>query len=145
MEISRAKRIRTNSPTVISFEVSASLTPELRDLFQKGIEKTGDVYTLEIEPFKKPRTTGPFSQSHHINGHVQQLAAAAGTSFEIMKRYVKIRAAELGYPSEIWHGIVEPKSEAKATVEEAIMLIDAAHLIATEINVTLYEGDGWVN
>jgi len=146
MEISRAKRIRTNSPTVISFEVSESLTPELRDLFQKGIEKAGDVYTLEIGPFKKTRTTGPYSQNKHLNGHINQLAAAEHMSETIMKKYIKVlAAAEMNYPTESYRGIIEPISESKASTVECGYLIDMCHIHASRLGLSLYEGEGWIN
>ena len=145
MEISRVKRLRSGSPYVMSFEVPKDRAEEWKALIKQGNEKTGDVYTLEVVPYEEKRSTGPYSQNHHINGHIQQLAAAQNVTCAVMKRYVKIRAAEMGYPSEVWRGVVEFKSEAKATVEEARLLIDAAHLIASEYGLTLYEGEGWIN
>jgi hypothetical protein len=64
-------------------------------------------------------------------------------SLERVKMYIKIRAAlEMGYPADMINGIAIPQSEALASVEDEIKLIDMAHIVASERGVSLIEEPG---
>ena len=91
---------------------------------------------------RKPRTTGWRSQSHHVNGHVQTIAAYTGDSFDDVKMHVKREAIADGYQvrTNSW-GEVVPQSEADASTVECAMLIDAAHRVASFLGVALKEYD----
>lgn len=93
------------------------------------------------------RTTGKGSQSHHFNGHVQQIAMATFNDFADVKKYVKQRAVSMGYPLlerfgrpllDPW-GMVQGISETEATTSDMSLLIEAAHLVAAEEGVVLRE------
>jgi hypothetical protein len=119
---------------------------EFAHLAEKAKKTRGGYLSFDADLPKKIRSTGERSQNHHLNGHVGQLAAAAQISTATMKQYVKTMAAlELGYPTEAIDGKAFPKSEAEATVEECILLIDMCHAIAAKNGWALYEGEGWQN
>jgi len=89
---------------------------------------------------RKPRTTGDKSQSHHFNGHVAQIAAHTGNSFDDEKMWLKREAISMGYPFHTTsHGDVVPESEANASTVECSYLIDTAHRIASDLGITLKE------
>ena len=91
---------------------------------------------------RKPRTTGDKSQSHHFNGHVQQIAAYTGNSFDDEKMHLKREAISMGYPSHTTtYGDVVPESEANASTVECGYLIDTAHEVASFLNLKLKETD----
>jgi len=89
---------------------------------------------------EKLRSTGPYSQNHHLNGHIQQLATGFEVDFSTMKTYVKLRASiETAYPTRAMGPWLLPISESEATTEQCAMLIEMCHLIASERGLTLYE------
>jgi hypothetical protein len=59
-----------------------------------------------------------------VKDHLKELAISRGYGFETLP-----------------DGAVKPKSEADATVEEAIILIETAHQFAAEWNIPLIEGE----
>ena len=89
---------------------------------------------------RKPRTTGEGSQSHHLNGHVQQICMETGDEFDDVKMEIKRRAIKRGYPSHTdSFGNVVPQSEANASTVECAMLIEEAHDVAAFLNIRLKE------
>ena len=102
-------------------------------------KKVHQVY-VKIGYPRKPRTTGEKSQSHHFNGHVQQIAQYTGDSFDDVKMHLKREAVSMGYP---YHGDsfgnVVPNSEADASTVECSYLIDTAHRIASDMSIKLRE------
>ena len=107
---------------------------------RKCREKHGGFVLLTIEPPKKPRTTGPQSQNHHLNGHIMQICNETGNSYEVVKYCVKMIAVEqLGYPSQTIAGHIIPQPEADASTDECALLIEAAHILAADIGIILQE------
>ena len=104
-----------------------------------NVKKSWQLY-VKLAPPRKPRTTGWKSQSHHVNGHVQQIAAYTGDSFDEVKMHIKREAIADGYPVKTasW-GDVIPQSEADASTVECAMLIEAAHRVASFLGVRLKE------
>jgi hypothetical protein len=89
---------------------------------------------------RKPRTTGDKSQSHHFNGHVQQIANHTGNTFDDEKMHLKREAISMGYPFHTTsYGEVVPESEANASTVECGYLIDTAHRIASDLGIRLKE------
>ena len=89
---------------------------------------------------RKPRTTGDFSQNHHLNGHIAQIVAQTGDEFEDVKMEIKRRAIKRGYPFHTdSFGNVVPQSEANCSTTECAMLIDEAHDVAAFLNIKLRE------
>jgi hypothetical protein len=85
------------------------------------------------------RSTGPHSQNHHFNGHVAFICKETGNDFDTVKTYLKNEAVSAGYPFDSFRGEVVPRSEAKATVEQCCILIEAAHRLAAELGIRLEE------
>ncbi len=96
---------------------------------------------VTVERYHKRRTTGPWSQNHHINGHIGQIAHHTGHSFDEVKAAVKMEATALGYPMVQLFGRMVPKSEAECNTVEAGYLIEAAHKLAGELDIVLKEGE----
>ena len=104
--------------------------------------------TITVETIRKPRTTGDKSQSHHLNGHIQQIATETGSPFEVVKLEVKHRAVGMGYPMalkedgsvrlDIW-GRVMGISESDSSTQECSLLIDACHMLASDLGIFLQE------
>ena len=89
---------------------------------------------------RKPRTTGDKSQSHHLNGHIQQIAQYTGDDFDDVKMEIKRRAISKGYPYRTdSFGNVVPDSEANSSTVECGYLIDTAHEVASFLNIKLKE------
>lgn len=105
-----------------------------------GTLKTGQIYAKLGKP-RKPRTTGDGSQSHHLNGHIQQVANAMGIDFDRIKMLVKIEARELGYPGIEYFGIWIPQSEADSDTVECGYLIESVHKVAAQFGITLIENE----
>ena len=93
---------------------------------------------------KKKRSTGPWSQNHHFNGHCAQIAQSTGNDFDDVKIGIKVRAIKRGFPTprvrkaggranEVF------KSEADCTTVECAMLIEEAHQVADELGIILRE------
>lgn len=114
-------------------------------LMKYCFEKKGGFCSFSISPPKRKRSTGQGSQSHHFNGHVQQVAVFTGQPFEDVKKYMKSKAIDHGYPmleyKDLW-GNAQGISEADCSVEECSLLIDAVHQFADEYGIKLDEGYG---
>lgn len=97
---------------------------------------------LILKPPYKPRSTGEGSQSHHINGHVTQIANEIGDTFDDIKDEAKRRAISKGYPyrTDSFKN-VKPLSETEIDTTQAGYLIEALHEIAAFLNVTLTESN----
>ena len=103
------------------------------------IEKTNGYLSITIDKPKRKRTTGKDSQNHHINGHIQQIAAETGNDFDVVKMHCKTQAISMGYPFKTMCDNVYPKSESEISMDEAAILIDYIHRFAAEYNIRLVE------
>ena len=102
-------------------------------------KKVRQVYVKLGYP-RKPRTTGDKSQSHHLNGHIQQIAAHTWDEFDDAKMEIKRRAIKRGYPFRTdSFGNVIPQSEADCSTVECALLIDEAHDVAAFLEIKLKE------
>lgn len=145
MTLTKAARIKTGTHLSICFEVPEELRAVYAAMIEKAA-KVGDRYDVEIAPTKRRRSTGDGSQNHHLFGHRDQLAILQGVRPSLMGEYIKIRAAaELNYPTIKLGDEILPQSEAEASVDEESLLIDMAHIIGSELHVSLYEDDRWYN
>ncbi|WP_422477241.1 hypothetical protein [Pleomorphochaeta sp. DL1XJH-081] len=124
------------------------IKPKLDQIFQTSDDKHNGHITITIETVRKPRTTGHRSQSHHLNGHIQQIAEYTGMPFELIKLEVKHRAVEMGYPMLLKldgtvqtdiYGRVMGISEADSSTQECAILIETAHMVASEVGIKLQE------
>ena len=131
----------------------SKIPPEKKGLLARIVERAkkshGGFVSITIETPKKPRTTGDKSQSHHLNGHIQQIAEETGMPFEAVKLEVKHRGVSMGYPMllkkngevklDIW-GRVMGISEADSSTKDCAILIEVTHILAAEIGMILKEG-----
>ena len=131
----RMKRI----PGGVNFEPPEDAKQYLVKLFDRGAKK-GDVYDVEISLPRKIRSTGTNSQNAHFNGHCQQIAIETGNDFDDVKLGIKFRACDMGYPCKMTKsGDRIPQSESKSSTTECAILIEAAHVVAAELDIRLKE------
>jgi len=124
-----------------------SLREEWKALCKRVDEKNGGYLSVDLQPPRRPRSTGELSQNHFINGAIQQICVETGNDFEDVKMYCKKQAIAHGYPfkkdnvGNIVYSMADgeplPESEAKITVEEAKLLIDTILQVAGELGITL--------
>ena len=101
-------------------------------------EKYNGYVLVTFQPPKKPRTTGPDSQSHHLNGHIMQICEETGNDYDTVKDAVKMIAVEnLGYPYRTIAGRVIAQRERECSTTECALLIEAAHMLAAELEIIL--------
>lgn len=107
---------------------------------RKCRDKNHGYVLLTLQPPKRPRTTGAFSQNHHLNGHIIQICNETGNSYDAIKYCVKMLAVEeMGYPYEIIDGHIWPKAEHESSTDECAKLIEAAHVWAAQHGIILQE------
>jgi len=112
----------------------------LKSLLTQCREKCGDYVSVTLQKPGKPRTTGPNSQNHHLNGHIMQICNETGNDYETVKYCIKMLASEqLGYPNTTVGTHTLPKRERDCTTEECAKLIEASHLLAADLNIVLKE------
>lgn len=100
----------------------------------------GGFALVTIAPPKRPRTTGKGSQNHHLNGHIMQLCAETGNSYDTVKGAVKMIAVEqMGFPYTTIAGHIVPQGESACGTEECAKLIEAAHILAADYGIILQE------
>ena len=122
---------------------------EIKMIVDRCIEDKKRIHVL-VEAEKKTRSTGAFSQSHHLNGHIQQICRETGNDFSTVKEFIKSQAIARGYPQKTFHG--RPMydlndrpvgiSEADSTTEQCALLIEQAHMLASDLGIILME-DGY--
>lgn len=120
----------------------------MHELMKHCFEKKGGFCSFSLMPPRRARSTGANSQSHHFNGHVQQIATCTGQPFEDVKKFLKANAITRGYPIlrsedeipilDLW-GNAQGISEADCTVEECCHLIEESHQLADELGLKLIE------
>ena len=120
--------------------------PELQEAIRKVLrtcrDKNNDYVAVTLARPFKPRTTGPESQNHHLNGHIIQICNETQNSYDAIKYCIKMLAVEeMGYPYEIIDGHIWPKGERDSSTEECAKLIEAAHVWAALHGIILIEGN----
>lgn len=129
-------------PGRVAFEppVNTAARANIKHELSKCREKYGDFVLVTMQPPKKPRTTGPDSQNHHLNGHIVQICNQTGASYSAVKDEVKRIAVELmGYPFETVNGHIHPLGESDSSTNECAKLIEAAHVLAADLEIVLQE------
>ncbi len=107
---------------------------------RKCRDKHNDYVLVTSQTPKRPRTTGAFSQNHHLNGHIMQICNETGNSYEAVKNAVKLIAVEqMEYPYTDFHGVITPKPESECSSEECAKLIEASHILAADLGLILQE------
>jgi hypothetical protein len=138
--IFQADRVTTGHRDKVCFKLPDELN-ELVWHFIRQVEVANQRFVIRLSTPRKHRTTGQFSQSHHLNGHVQQIAMDTGNDFTTVKETAKDRAIKRGYPFiTTLDGKVRPLSETEIDTVQAGYLIDELHQLAAELNIRLREG-----
>lgn len=133
---------RINEKGYLKFEIpqEIELQEALRNVLKLCRDKYNDYVQMTLKPPFSPRTTGPKSQNHHLNGHIMQICNATQNSYEAIKYCVKMLAVEeMGYPYEIIDGHIWPKGESDCDTAECAKLIEAAHVWAAHHGIILRE------
>lgn len=126
----------------IAFEPPADCgaNENIKRELRKCRDKHNDYVLVTIQPPKRTRTTGAFSQNHHLNGHIMQICNETGNSYEAVKNAVKMIAVEqMEYPYTDFHGVITPKPESECSSEECAKLIEASHILAADLGLILQE------
>ena len=133
---------RIDQRGLIAFEVPRE--PELQEALRKVLrlcrDKNNDYVAVTLARPYSPRTTGPKSQNHHLNGHIMQICNETNNDYEVVKYCVKMIATEqMGYPFQTIAGHIVPKRESDCNTEECAKLIEASHVLAAQMGVILRE------
>ena len=126
----------------IAFEVpqDTAARANIKHELEKCRDKYGDFVLVTMQPPKRPRTTGPESQNHHLNGHIMQIVNETGNNYEVVKYCVKMIAVEqMGYPYTTIAGHIIPQPESESSTDECAKLIEAAHMLAADQGIILQE------
>lgn len=118
----------------------AAFKEKLVKLLKQGFER-GMICDFAVN--KPRRTTGDGSQNHHLNGHIVQIMRELGMTtkkeYDQVKTEIKrIAHFAFGYPAldAKCHFF---KSEADCNTTECAWLIEAAHMLAADLNIVLIE------
>lgn len=119
------------------------LKAAIKGLSDLCFQKYGGYMKLEMSPPYKPRTTQVGGQNRHIWGHMQQIAEETGNDISDVEDYIKQRATRRGYPvhENTLNGEIKADSMKGINTVEANYLIDELHLLASELNIVLDEGE----
>ena len=133
---------RVDQRGLIAFEVPRE--PELQEALRKVLrlcrDKNNDYVAVTLARPYSPRTTGPKSQNHHLNGHIMQICNETNNDYEVVKYCVKMIATEqMGYPFQTIAGHIVPKRESDCNTEECAKLIEASHILAAQLGIILRE------
>ena len=125
----------------LGLKIPAFAEPSVSVLVEKCLQRHGGYITARLETPKKPRTTGPRSQSAHLHGHLQSLALFTGYSMEEVKAVMKrdmpewpVNIVKIGKVTHYDYG-----SEADADTVLEAKAIEWCHMRAAEINCPLVE------
>lgn len=132
----------TKDGTLLLSVADLGVRTVLKELCDYCFKKHGGYIKLDMQPPYPRRTTGKFSQNHHLNGHIMQICNITHNSYEAIKYCIKMLAVEeMGYPYEMVDGHVFPKGERDCDTEECAKLIEASHVWASMHGIELEEGE----
>lgn len=134
------KRVNCKGRLVFAVPSDPAACEAIRRELRKCRDKHNDYVLITLQPPKRPRSTGPNSQNHHLNGHVMQICNETGNDYETVKYCVKMIAVEnMGYPYSTVAGHVLPQRESACSTDDCAKLIEAAHMLAAQLGVILQE------
>ena len=129
------------SDRLLSIRLPAFAVASVALLIAKCRQRHGGFVALRLETPRKPRTTGPGSQSNHLHGHLQQLAEHTGYTMGEIKDVMK---ADLpGWPSHTVmlgaraHRVYMSEADADTVLEASA--IEWTHMRAAEMGIVLLE------
>ena len=126
----------------IAFDLpqDAGAREAIRRELERCRDKNNDYVLVTLQPPKRPRTTGEGSQNHHLNGHIMQICNETGNDYDTIKYCVKMLAVEqMGYPYKTVAGHILPQPESQSSTDECAKLIEAAHILAADLEIILQE------
>lgn len=135
---------RTDVLGKIAFEPPSDTGAQecIRRELRKCRDKHSDYVLVTFQPPKRPRTTGPHSQNHKLNGMLMQICNETYNDYDTVKYCVKMIAVEkMGYPYQTIAGHILPKRERDCNTEECSKLIEATYILAAEMGIILREGE----
>lgn len=136
------KRINQKGHIVFEAPSEPDVCLALRNLLRLCRDRHNDFVRVTFKPPYKPRSTGKDSQNHHLNGHIMQIVNATGNSYEVVKYCIKMIAVEqMDYPYTEMAGHIVPKGERDCNTEECAKLIEASHMLAAQMRITLREAE----
>ena len=133
---------KSGLPMKLGFHLLDARHGEVMRILEQGRTWSRDggvAWQLSVMRPHRPRSTGRGSQSAHYHGHIATIAEATGADVEAVAMAIKTEAISGGYPYKIVRGRMWPISEADASVEDSIVLIETCHRIAAEYNIVLTE------
>ena len=117
------------------------LQEAIRKVLRTCKEKNNDFVAVTFARPYKPRTTGPESQNHMLNGNIMQICNETGNDYDTVKYCVKMIAVEqLSYPFTTIAGHIVPKRERDCNTEECSKLIEASFMLAADMGIILDMG-----
>ena len=117
------------------------LQEAIRKVLRTCKEKNNDFVAVTFARPYKPRTTGPDSQNHMLNGNIMQICNETGNDYDTVKYCVKMIAVEqLSYPFTTIAGHIVPKRERDCNTEECSKLIEASFMLAADMGIILDMG-----
>jgi hypothetical protein len=134
--------------------IETSLTMS-RDNAPAGVKAETIVNNLlangfQIKKIAEWKSDGKYSQNNHINGHASQIANEYNDSQDANYSLRDIRslacrmAVEYGYPTIGKEPMIEPKAYGpETTKEEATLIIDQLHIMASFLDMQLIEQEAW--
>jgi len=118
------------------------LLDQIKTELPEAMAKLKDgIYIATVKKWYKPRTTGEYSQNHHIHGHATQIGAEAGMTKDEVIQEAQEQALSKGYPAKLSPitGKIIPVSESELDTRGAAILIDQLHEIADFLSIKLKE------
>ena len=134
------KRVYHKGHLCFTLPDDAFVLATIKKLLTTCQTKDDDYVRVTLRRPQRARTTGAYSQNHHLNGHIMQICAETGNDYEAVKNAVKMIAVEqMGYPYTDFHGVITPKSESETDTAECAKLIEAVHVLAADLGMILRE------
>ena len=132
------KRVDEKGKIVFLPPSEIELQEAIKKVLRSCREKNNDYVAVTFARPYKPRTTGPESQNHMLNGNIMQIVNETGNDYETVKYCVKMIAVEnLSYPFTTIAGHIVPKRERDCNTEECSKLIEASFMLAAEMGINL--------
>lgn len=133
---------RTYEKDRLCFEIpnDPALRTVLRELLEVCQKKDSDFVSVTLKRPRRPRTTGPHSQNAHLNGHIMQICQETGNDYDTVKTAIKnLAVSQLGFPYKEIAGQIVAQGESDSSTAECALLIEAAHLLAADLEMILRE------
>lgn len=103
-------------------------------------DKNNDYVCVSLDTPRRPRTTGPKSQNHKLNGMLMQICQETGNDYDTVKYCAKMIAVEeLGYPFKVIADHILPQGERACSTEECAKLIEATYILGAQLGIVFRE------